>query len=100
MRTGLLTGDDADHALGDTVTALLRVFMKSTVTVAGRYTLACGRHDVTANDMRNALMYSARTFFERDDQDLAQIVETERKCMVEEEEGEKKGVVSLNLDLS
>ena len=55
MRTGFV-GDAAPSPEMDTVVALLRVFSKDAMQVAGRYTTACGRRVVRKDDMKRALM--------------------------------------------
>ena len=63
----------------DTVIALMRAFMKDAIVVAGRYTRAQGRNSVSGVDMQCALKYCARTFFQRDDYDLADVVRREHE---------------------
>lgn len=91
MRTGLV-GDvapsDAENDATNEVLALMRVFMKDALTVSGRYAVGCGRTSVTGDDMRRALMYCARTFFERSDAQLAHEVQCERVEMDEESDQE------------
>ena len=53
-----------------TVLACLRVFSVDACVTAGHYALGCGRDEVTADDMRRALMYQARKFFEQTDAEL------------------------------
>ena len=92
LRTGLVgeVGEDATQHLV-TVAALLRAFAKDALGVAGRY--ACGqrRRVVTGTDMRSALMYCARTFFEQGDAVLTARVEDESAAMMRdaEESGEE-----------
>lgn len=86
MRTGLVGETEEDLEPMNTVAALLRVFMKESMTVAGRCTLADGRRSVTAMDVKNALMYCARTFFEKEC--LETLVSEERAIMDDEEEDE------------
>jgi hypothetical protein len=89
MRTGTVGFvDEEDTSHLDTVAATLRVFMKDAIRVAGRYSIACNRKEVCGNDMKLALMYCARTFFERDDDTLLTHVAHERELMAEEEEEE------------
>ena len=71
----------------DQVIALLRVFMKDSIVVAGRYTRGQRRREVSGDDMRKALMYCARTFFEQDE--LETKVDQERVEMDEEESDEE-----------
>lgn len=87
LRTGLVgevEEEEETHLV--TVAALLRAFAKDAIGVAGRY--ACGqrRRVVTGTDMRGALMYCARTFFEQGDAALAARVEDESAAMQREEE--------------
>lgn len=81
IRTGLVgeIGESTEYT--DTVVALLRVFMKDAIVVAGRYTCAQGRRSVSGTDMQRALKYCARTFFQRDDNDLADVVRCEQEEM-------------------
>ena len=88
MRTGLVGEVDdteaAEHL--ETVAATMRVFMKDAIRVSGRYAVACGRREVTGEDMKLALMYCARTFFQqRSDDELTTDVQHERALMEEEE---------------
>lgn len=85
MRTGVVGDVVGNTADTETVIALMRVFMKDAITVAGRYTCAHGRTSVSGLDMQRALKYCARTFFERDDTDLANIVGREQEEMMNEE---------------
>lgn len=91
MRTGLI--GEVDESAGaehmETVAATLRIFMKDAIRVAGRYTIACERREVTDRDMKLALMYCARTFFQRSDNELAEDVTNERLLMEEEESDEE-----------
>lgn len=93
IRTGLAGKVEEGTEHTDTVVALLRVFMKDAIVVAGRYTCAQGRNSVSGADMQRALKYCARTFFQRGDDDLADVVRREQEEMQnestdEEEEGE------------
>jgi hypothetical protein len=92
IRTGFVGEVDESTEHTDTVIALMRVFMKDAIVVAGRYTCAQGRNSVSGADMQRALKYCARTFFQRDDNDLADVVRREQEEMQnestdEEEEG-------------
>lgn len=84
IRTGLVgeVREGTEHT--DTVIALMRVFMKDAIVVAGRYTCAQGRNSVSGTDMQRALKYCARTFFQRDDADLADVVRREHEEMQNE----------------
>ena len=92
MRTGLIgeVDDTANVEHLETVAATLRIFMKDAIRVAGRYAIACERQEVCGNDMKMALMYCARTFFQRSDQELSADVRDERKLMDEESEEESE----------
>lgn len=86
LRAGLVGDVDAgDDAHVDVVMGLMRAFAKDALVVAGRYACGSGRRAVTATDMRGALMYCARTFFEQDDSALAARVRDE---VVEMNEGD------------
>ena len=78
-------GDDPSLA---TVAALLRSFSKEAIRVSGDYAIGNGRRSVGAEDMKRALKYCARTFFEKSDDELARRVEAEMEEMKEEEEEE------------
>ena len=91
IRTGLVgevEEENTQHV--DTVIALMRVFMKDAILVAGRYTCAHERNSVTGEDMQRALKYCARTFFQRDDNDLTEVVQREQEAMLEEETDEEE----------
>ena len=89
MRTGLLEGESPamDDAAAQ-VHALMLAFSKEAVIVAGRCTCAEGRKVVKPVDMRDALMYCARTFFQRSDEDLQQRVEDATQDLEEDERRE------------
>ena len=92
MRSGLageVSDDPRMEQTMETVTALLRLFCKRSVEVAGSYALGNGRRVVTERDMRCSLQYVARTFFSAPD--LESDVERELGAMAEEEgsEGEE-----------
>ena len=92
MRTGLVgevASSREERELVDSVAALMRVFVRDAVEVAGRYTVGHARREVTADDMRRALMYCARTFFEHDDVEAR--VRRERREMEDEDEDEDEG---------
>ena len=92
IRTGLVGEVEEDHSEHvNTVIALMRVFMKDAILVAGRYTCAHERKRVTGEDMQRALKYCARTFFQRDDQDLADVVRREQEAMQEETDDDDEG---------
>ena len=89
LRTGLL--DEGDERVDDTLetfAALMRVFAKDALVVAGKITAADGRREVRAVDMKHAMMYCARTFFEQQDGDLRARVEQEIEKMQDEESGD------------
>ena len=88
LRTGLVGETTDDPEPMNTVAALLRVFMKESMTIAGRCTLADERRVVTAVDIKNALMYCARTFFEKETLDA--LITEERRLMDEEEDEEEE----------
>ena len=89
IRTGFVGEVEENTEHVETVIALMRVFMKEAILVAGRYTCAQERNSVTAEDMQRALKYCARTFFQRDDNDLAEVVRCEQEAMLEEETDEE-----------
>ena len=93
LRTGLLAADD-DGDDDDTTAkfvALLRMFTKEGVEVAARYVHACGRNEVSGDDMRKALMYSARMFFQKEEEQLRGMMEAELEEMDAEAEEESEG---------
>ena len=89
IRTGLVGEVEESTEHTDMVIALMRVFMKDAVVVAGRYTCAQGRNSVSAADMQRALKYCARTFFQRDENDLADVVRREQEEMQNEDTDEE-----------
>lgn len=96
LRTGFGDGNEGDAALEGTlrtVGALMRCFTKEACDVACRYVHGRGRNVVGADDMRRALMYVARTFFETADDDLFRRVEEELH-----EDGNEEGDASEDGD--
>lgn len=75
---------ESTEADTNTMIALMRVFMRDAIVVAGRYTCAQGRSSVSGVDMQCALKYCARTFFDRDDSDLMDVVRREQEEMRDE----------------
>lgn len=90
IRSGLVGEVEESTEHTDTVIALMRVFMKDAIVVAGRYTCAQGRNSVSGVDMQRALKYCARTFFQRDDNDLANVVRREQEEMQNESTDEEE----------
>jgi len=90
IRTGLVGEVEEGTEHTDTVIALMRVFMKDAIVVAGRYTCAQGRNSVSGADMQRTLKYCARTFFQRDDNDLADVVRREQEEMQNESTDEEE----------
>ena len=86
LRTGFVGETPDGGETLDTVYALLRLFMKDALVVAGRYAHAHGRRCVGGTDMRHSLMYCARTFFEQDDAQMASRVAEEAQVMKDESE--------------
>lgn len=90
IRTGFVGEvEESTEEHTNTVIALMRVFMKDAIMVAGRYTCAQGRNSVSGEDMQRALKYCARTFFQRDDNDLADVVRREQEEMQNESTDEE-----------
>ena len=89
IRTGLVGEVEESTEHTDTIIALMRVFMKDAIVVAGRYTCAQGRNSVSGVDMQRALKYCARTFFQRDDNDMADVVRREQEEMQNENTDEE-----------
>ena len=71
-----------------TFVALMRLFTKDAADIACRYATGQGRTLVRGADMRAALMYQARLFFQQDDKDLYGRVQAEEAEMDAESEGE------------
>lgn len=90
IRTGLVGEVEESTEHTNTVIALMRVFMKDAIVVAGRYTCAQSRNRVSGADMQRALKYCARTFFQRNDADLADIVRREQEEMQNESTDEEE----------
>ena len=91
MRTGVLGEGDASEDEVQTMmtaAALLRTFAKDACDVAARYACAHRRREVTGSDMRSALMYCARTFFEQDDATLSTRIDAEMAIMKDESSNE------------
>ena len=97
MRSGFGSDDLEDPRVQQMLTqvqALMLAFSREAIVVAGRCTCAQGRNSVSAKDMRDALMYCARTFFQKDDADLRTRVDEAVQFMneadgEEEEDGEE-----------
>ena len=87
---GDVTASDAEVEGIETTIALLRVFSKEACDVAGRCSLAEGRNEVNGRDMRNALMYCARMFFQKEDEELVRRINSELSEMREEESDEEE----------
>ena len=89
IRTGF-GPEEGDNGLecADQVIALMRVFMKDAILVSGRYTHAHGRKVVRAVDMQKALKYCARIFFNRDENEVHQLLHEERVEMDREDQEE------------
>jgi hypothetical protein len=104
IRTGIVGEVEESTEHTNTVIALMRVFMKDAIVVAGRYTCAQGRNSVSGEDMQHALKYCARTFFQRDDNDLADVVGREQEEMRnettsdEEESTDDEGIADEDVE--
>ena len=94
LRTGLdLVEEEEEEGEEEIVTefiALMRVFTKESIGVAARYTGAHRRTEVTGADMKKALMYCARMFFQKEASEMAEKLQIERDEMSREEEGEEE----------
>lgn len=91
MQTGFGSDDPDDPRLEQMLTqvqALMLAFSREAMVVAGRCTCAQGRSSVSATDMRDALMYCARTFFEKDDADIKALVDEAVQLMDEADSDE------------
>ena len=96
IRTGLageVAPSQSEIQTETTFVALMRLFTKDAADVACRYATGQGRTLVRGSDMRAALMYQARLFFQQDDDDLYGRMQTEEEEMEleSEEEGEEEG---------
>lgn len=94
LRTGLGTGgaDPAEAGAVETTVALLRVFSKEALGVAGRMTAARRGRVVKEHEMRHALKYCARTFLQQwDEATLAARIAAEREAMAAESDDEGEG---------
>ena len=93
LRTGLdLVEEEEEEGEEEIVTefiALMRVFTKESIGVAARYTGAHRRTEVPGADMKKALMYCARMFFQKEASEMAKKLQIERDEMSREEEGEQ-----------
>ena len=85
---GVVDPSENEVEVLDKVLALLRCFMKDALIISGRYAHGLGRNEVTASDMKASLMYCARTFFERSDHELQEMLESEKQAMMEEDDEE------------
>lgn len=70
------------------VIACLRVFSKESMSTAANYVKGRGRNEVTAEDMKKALMYQARMFFQKEDEVLSARIQRELELMENESESE------------
>ena len=90
MRAGLvgdIEASDAERDVVDTVGGLMRAFATDACVIAGRYACAHRRRVVSGDDMRRALMYCARTFFEKyGDNELIERVQRE----IDDESGDEE----------
>ena len=94
IRTGLvgeIDTADVELATVETVLALMRLFTREALDVAARYVRGKNLQEVGCQDMRNSLMYCARTFFSQDNVVLQQRIQDEIEIMKQEEEEEEGG---------
>ena len=87
LKTGhsLLEDDSTlDEGYLKMITSLLKMFQEDSLITAGKYTIGCGRRNVTATDIKKALMFQAQNFFDQD----GSFEERFEKYMNEEEESE------------
>tara|TARA_B100001540_G_scaffold226642_1_gene200876 strand:+ start:1402 stop:1938 length:537 start_codon:yes stop_codon:yes gene_type:complete len=90
IQTGIVattyTPHDEDYL--ERVVALLRIFSKEACEIAGRCAEEQTRDEIDGKMMKHSLMYVARTFFQKDDTHLKELVDSEMRDMrAEEEEG-------------
>lgn len=87
LRTGF-GGEGLDQSAADreeTIVALMRVFTKEACEVAAVCAQETGRRNIGAEDIRRALMFVSRTFFQtKSDEELHAVVTEERAVMQDE----------------
>ena len=87
LRTGF-GGEGLDQSAADreeTIVALMRVFTKEACEVAAVCAQETGRRNIGAEDIRRALMFVSRTFFQtKSDEELHAVVTEERAAMQDE----------------
>jgi hypothetical protein len=96
LKTGFNLVEDTndlniDDDTRDTISALMTLFIEDVVETACIYTNTHERNEITAEDMKKALMYQAQTFFDQDEsleQRYLRMLE-EIKEEYEEESGEE-----------
>lgn len=92
LRTGLdvlISESAADGEQLEILIALMRVFIKEACSIAAICAEETNRQEIRGEDMRRALMYTSRTFFQNQtDDELNASVVAERACMADEEEEE------------
>tara|TARA_B100001057_G_scaffold484610_1_gene562925 strand:+ start:143 stop:700 length:558 start_codon:yes stop_codon:yes gene_type:complete len=69
LKTGFDIVEDLalDTNTSHTIVSLLSIFQEDALITAGQYTIGCGRKNVKAIDMKKALMFQAKYFFEQGD---------------------------------
>ena len=91
-QVGEVEASEAEQRTGETVLALLRLFSKEATRTACEYATGQGRRVVGGADMRRALMYQARTFFEQGDAALyGRVADEEAEMRREEDEEDEEG---------
>ena len=94
LKTGFDVVDDEpvelDQGMMLNVRALLTMFTEDAIRTAGKYAIASSRNVVDDEDMRRALKYVARTFFEHPDME-SRFAVARRECEEEESESEDSG---------
>ena len=94
IKSGLIDGADSSTQEQETITivlGILRSFAKEACVIAATYVHTQGRQNVRADDMCKALKFCARTFFQKEDSDLKQRLQTEIDEMKEESGEEESG---------
>lgn len=77
-RTG--QGAVEDAAAMPQVVALMQIFTADACRVAAAYAFARGRNEVVGEDMRKALMYTTRAFFDQEDSALLHRLDEELRA--------------------
>lgn len=102
LRTGFDLGGDHDaaaDAMLHHVHALMFAFSEEACNVAARCAIVDGRRKVMARDMRGGLMYCARTFFDKADDDLRARIERALSLLNESDDSEEESTAESDEEL-